>query len=86
MTARIMKPLNELDLEHPMENGKAYEEISPLLGRINRQKKQIAQQMEQLQQNQEEYLAITENMKDGLIVTNRTRCWPSTAPPRNFSA
>ena len=72
MTARIMKPLNELDLEHPMENGKAYEEISPLLGRINRQKKQIARQMEQLQQNQEEYLAITENMKDGLIVTNRT--------------
>ena len=72
MTNRIMKPINELDLEHPMENGKAYEEISPLLGRINRQKKQIADQMVQLQQNQEEYMAITENMKDGLIVTNRT--------------
>ena len=62
----------QLDLEHPAENGNTYEEISPLLGRISRQNRQIEDQMEKLQQNQEEYMAITENMKDGLIVTNRT--------------
>ncbi len=72
MTNRIVKPINQLDLEHPAENGNTYEEISPLLGRINRQNRQIEDQMEKLQQNQEEYMAITENMKDGLIVTNRT--------------
>ena len=72
MTNKIVKPINHLDLEHPMENDRAYEEISPLLSRINRQNRQIEEQMEKLQQNQEEYMAITENMKDGLIVTNRT--------------
>ncbi len=72
MTNRIVKPINQLDLEHPAENGNTYEEISPLLGRISRQNRQIEDQMEKLQQNQEEYMAITENMKDGLIVTNRT--------------
>ena len=49
-----------------------YEEISPLLGRIHHQNQQIASQVLQLKQNQEEYLAITENMMDGLIVTNRS--------------
>ena len=73
MTNRIVAPINRLDLEHPLDNeNEAYEEISPLLGRIYRQNQQIASQMELLKQNQEEYLAITEYMKDGLIVTNRT--------------
>lgn len=73
MTNRIVAPINRLDLEHPLDNeNEAYEEISPLLGRIYRQNQQIASQMERLKQNQEEYLAITEYMKDGLIVTNRT--------------
>src|SRR5699024_496757 len=31
MTNRIVKPINQLDLEHPAENGNTYEEISPLL-------------------------------------------------------
>ena len=71
-TNRIIDPINHLDLEHPLENDNAsYEEISPLLGRIHHQNQQIASQVQQLKQNQEEYLAITENMKDGLIVTNR---------------
>ena len=39
--------------------------------RIDQQNKQIRVQMTQLKQNQEEYLAITEYMKDGLVVTNR---------------
>ena len=72
-TNRIVEPINHLDLEHPLENDNAaYEEISPLLGRIHHQNQQIASQVLQLKQNQEEYLAITENMMDGLIVTNRS--------------
>ena len=58
-------------MNHPLDN-KAYEELSPLLGRIHQQQKQIQQQMEELRHNQEEYLAITEYMKDGLIVTNQS--------------
>lgn len=72
MTNRIVAPINRLNLEHPLDNeGDTYEEISPLLGRIHRQNLQIDRQLQEMKQNQEEYLAITEYMKDGLIVTNR---------------
>ena len=72
MTNRIVAPINRLNLESPLDNeGDTYEEISPLLGRIHRQNQQIDQQIQEMKQNQEEYLAITEYMKDGLIVTNR---------------
>lgn len=71
MTKKLVQPINEIDLGHPLEN-KTYEELSPLLGRIHQQQKQIQQQMEELRHNQEEYLAITEYMKDGLIVTNQS--------------
>ena len=67
---RLVRPLNRLDLNRPLEN-KAYEELSPLLVRIDKQNRQIKTQMEQLKKNQEEYVAITEHMKDGLIVTNK---------------
>ena len=69
MAARLIEPINQLDLEDPTRNI-AYEELSPLLVRIDRQNTKIREQMDQLRQNQEEYLAITEYMKDGLIVTN----------------
>ena len=83
-TNRIVEPINHLDLEHPLENDNAvYEEISPLLGRIHHQNQQIASQVLQLKQNQEEYLAITENMMDGLIVTTGALCWLSTVPHRS---
>lgn len=67
---RLIEPINRLDLEQPLESV-VYEELSPLLVRIDQQNKQIRVQMTQLKQNQEEYLAITEYMKDGLVVTNR---------------
>ena len=40
----FVKPLNELDLEHPLDND-TYEELSPLLGRINQQRRQIDAQL-----------------------------------------
>lgn len=67
---KLVRPLNSLNLNEPLENA-AYEELEPLLARIDRQNKKICDQVRQLKQNQEEYLAITEHMKDGLIVTNR---------------
>lgn len=67
---RMVEPLNNLNLNEPLEN-KIYEELEPLLVRLDKQNKKISEQMERLRQNQEEYLAITEHMKDGLIVMNR---------------
>lgn len=54
LSHRIVQPLNKLDLEHPLEND-AYEELAPLLGRINRQHLQIDEQMDELQRQQTEF-------------------------------
>lgn len=70
-TAKWVEPLNTLDLEHPLKNVE-YEELRPLLYRVDQQNKQISRQMQELRERHEEYLAITENMKDGLLITSQT--------------
>ena len=47
LSRRITAPLNALDLEHPLEND-TYEELSPLLCRINVQRRQIDSQLTDL--------------------------------------
>lgn len=64
---KIVEPINELDLEKPDEN-EVYEEVAPLLGKINRQNRQIRTQLEEARRNQEEFSIITENMQEGLLV------------------
>ena len=71
MTRQLVEPINHLDLEHPMNNV-AYDELEPLLKRIDQQQNKIREQVNQMKQNQEEYMTITEYMKDGLIVTNQS--------------
>lgn len=68
-TKRIVQPINSLDLEHPIEN-EIYDELSPLLIRIHRQNVCIEQQMKELQKEQEQFLKITENMEEGLVITD----------------
>ena len=48
LAKRVVEPLNELDLEHPLENDDAYQELTPLLDRLNRQRNQISAQMREL--------------------------------------
>lgn len=67
LSHRIVQPLNKLDLEHPLEND-AYEELAPLLGRINRQHLQIDEQMDELQRQQTEFSQITSSMREGLVL------------------
>ena len=67
LSRRIVRPLNELDLEHPLENN-AYEELSPLLGRISHQHRQIDEQMRELEQQRTEFSQITGSMREGLVL------------------
>ncbi len=67
LSKSIVAPLNDLDLEHPLDN-ETYPEISPLLGRINRQNIKIAEQMENLKRKTDEFGQITENMREGLVL------------------
>ena len=67
MAKRVVEPLNKLDLDNPMEN-EAYEELSPLLRRINAQHQEIKRQMRILQRKQDEFDQITGNMKEALVL------------------
>ena len=70
ISKRIVKPINELDLESPEEN-RIYEELSPLLSKIHRQNREIQNQLELAKQQQEEFALITENMQEGLTVIDK---------------
>ena len=69
LARHIVEPLNQLDLEHPMDND-TYEELSPLLGRINQQRRQIDAQMQELQRKRDEFDQITGSMREGLVLLN----------------
>ena len=67
LSRRIVEPLNAIDLDHPLE-AKAYDEIAPLLGRINRQHEQIDDQLRELQRKTDEFTHITQSMPEGLVL------------------
>lgn len=67
LARKIVEPLNNLDLENPLEN-ETYEEISPLLNRINRQSSEISRQLRKLEEKTDEFNQITENMMEGLVL------------------
>ena len=67
VSKRIVEPLNRLDLEHPLEN-EAYEELSPLLRRLEHQRRQIDDQLRSLRRRSEEFAQITASMTEGLVL------------------
>ena len=70
MAKNIVEPLNKLNLEQPLSND-TYEELSPLLRRINQQHLQIDAQMRKLQRKTDEFIQITSNMQEGLVVLDK---------------
>ncbi len=63
----IVEPINDLDLDDPMEN-MVYDELSPLLRKIAHQNSTIEEQLKEARQKQEEFRIITDNMSEGFIV------------------
>lgn len=70
LTKKIVTPINRLDLNHPADNV-VYDELSPLLSKINRQNEVIDQQIRSLREKQEEFTSITENMSEGFLVLDK---------------
>lgn len=66
----VIKPINEIDLDHP-ENSDAYEELTPLLHRILNQQKTIKKQLNEAKKHRDEFKLITENMSEGFLITDR---------------
>ena len=69
MTRHVISPLNALNLDDPLNND-IYDELSPLLSRLEAQKRQIASQMRELTARSDEFSAIAHNMREGLLVLN----------------
>ena len=70
ISSRMVEPLNKLDLQHPLEN-RTYDEVAPLLSRIDSQNREIEKQMDELKQRQNEFETITALMKEGLVLIDR---------------
>ncbi|MDY5677797.1 MAG: ATP-binding protein [Eubacteriales bacterium] len=70
MSSGIVKSLDNLDLDHPAEND-AYEEITPILTKLDKQRKQINRQMQELKQKSDEFKQITASMNEGLVLLDK---------------
>ncbi|MCI8514556.1 MAG: PAS domain S-box protein [Lachnospiraceae bacterium] len=71
MAKSIVAPLNRLDLDRPSESD-AYEELQPLLRRIQQQRGQISAQIQELRTRTDEFEQIIGSMNEGLIMLNQT--------------
>ncbi|MDO4544009.1 MAG: ATP-binding protein [Clostridia bacterium] len=69
LSKRVMQPLNELNLDKPLEN-ELYSELSPLLNRIESQRVRIEQQRREVEQRREEFEQITRSMREGMVLLN----------------
>lgn len=69
-TRGIVQPINDINLDHPSET-KIYDELAPLVGKVERQQETIRRQMDTLKAKQREFSAITENMSEGFLVIGK---------------
>jgi two-component system phosphate regulon sensor histidine kinase PhoR len=70
VTAMLVAPVNRLNLDAP-ESNVTYEELTPLLSRMKKQNDMIATQISRQRKTQLEFTAITDNMREGLIILDR---------------
>lgn len=70
LAKRIVRPINDIDIENP-DFDSTYKEISPIIHRFFRQNDLIRRQMDDLKRRQDEFIAITESMAEGLILTDK---------------
>lgn len=67
----LTQPLNDIDLDHPLD-ADIYEELSPFLKRIDNQNHLIREQINQLRRKQNEFNTIIENMAEGFIMIDNS--------------
>ena len=71
LSRSIVRPLNGLDLDDPLAN-QEYEEIGPLLRRLDSQQRQLKAQETELKRKQREFDAISNNMEEGMVLMNNS--------------
>lgn len=66
---KIVRPINDIDLDHPKIKG-SYPELEPLLEKLRSQNSRAARQMEELRMSREQFSLITESMSEGIILAD----------------
>jgi two-component system phosphate regulon sensor histidine kinase PhoR len=69
-TRRIIRPINDMDLEYP-EGTKLYEELSPLVFRIHKLNQAVQEKIRELSARTDDFNNITSHMEEGLIILDR---------------
>ncbi|MCF0137844.1 MAG: two-component sensor histidine kinase [Oscillospiraceae bacterium] len=67
LSRKIVSPLENINLDKPLDND-AYEELSPILTRLEMQHREIKLQKEELRERKNEFLAVIGNMREGLVL------------------
>ncbi len=70
ISKKLLKPINEMNIEKPIIE-ESYEELSPIIRKINAQNRKIRAQISALTQSQREFEIISDNMSEGLILTDK---------------
>ena len=69
LTKRIIEPINTIDIDQPFLVP-TYQELNPLLTRLDQQNTTIKQQMDQLKRYDKEFNALISGMNEGMVVIN----------------
>ena len=67
LAKRIIKPLETLNLDEPLKND-AYEELAPLLTKLEHQHRQLNAHMEELTRRKNEFNTISDGMNEGMVL------------------
>lgn len=72
LARQFTSPINQIDLDAPGENA-VYPELRPLAARIREQNRTIRFQLTELSRRQQEFSAITEQMREGFLLLDANR-------------
>ena len=71
-TRRLVRPINEIDLENPLNNH-VYDELSPMLRRMAEQNRRLETQLKEISDRRGELDAIIGHMNEGLLILDEHR-------------
>lgn len=71
-TGALIRPINEIDLEHPLSN-RVYDELSPMLRRMEEQNRRLETQVREITTRRSELETIITHMNEGLLILDDHR-------------
>ena len=69
LAREIVRPLNGLNLDEPLSN-REYEEVLPLLRRLESQQRRLRAQERELRQKQKQFNTVIRSMSEGLVLVD----------------